>query len=112
MLFLRYFHSADQEDPARIGWQIIWEKSYFEDIKCLVKTKYIHKIEKKNSIGVGVFGYVNWVKYLIYVSRTCFEEKQVDFFIIKEEDKRHYIVNKRLMVNKWLRCLKTVNSLH
>ena len=29
----------------------------FKDIKFPVKTRDIHKIEKKNSIGISVFGY-------------------------------------------------------
>ena len=47
----------------------------------------IHKIEKKNSIGIGVFGYENKGKHPIYVSKICCE----DLLLIGEEGKRHYV---------------------
>ena len=42
----------------------------FEDIKFPVKTRHIHKIEKKKRIGISVFGYESKVKYQIYVSKN------------------------------------------
>ena len=43
----------------------------FEDIKFPVKTRHIHKIEKKKKrIGISVFGYESKVKYPIYVSKN------------------------------------------
>ena len=35
------------------------KKLDFTDIKFLVKVRDIHKIEKKNPIGISVFGYEN-----------------------------------------------------
>ena len=44
----------------------------------------IHKIEKKNSIGIGFFGWENKEKYLIYMSKKCCEEKHIDLLLIGE----------------------------
>ena len=49
----------------------------FKDINFPVKIRDIHKIEKKNSIGISVFDFENEEKYPIYVSKCC-EEKHVD----------------------------------
>ena len=54
------------------------KKLDFEDIKFRVKVRDIHKIEKKNSISVGVFGYKNKEKHPSYVSKKCCEQKHVD----------------------------------
>ena len=54
----------------------------------------IHKIEKKNSIAISVFGYENKEKHPIYVSKKCCEEKYVDLSLIGEEEKRHYVLMK------------------
>ena len=40
----------------------------------------IHKIEKKNSIGISVFGYENKKKHPVYVSLKCCEEKHLDYY--------------------------------
>ena len=51
------------------------EKLDFKDIKFQVKIRDIQKIEKKNSIGISVFGYEKKEKHPIYVSRKCCEKK-------------------------------------
>ena len=43
--------------------QAFAKKLDFKDIKFLVKARDIHKIEKKNYIGISVFGYENKVTY-------------------------------------------------
>ena len=43
----------------------------FKEMKFPVKTKDIHKTEKKNSIGVSVFGYENEEKFPIMKSMFC-----------------------------------------
>ena len=64
----------------------------FEDIKFAVKIKDIHKIEKKNSISISVFGYENKVKYQIYMSKKCFHVIHIDSLLIGEEQgKKHYV---------------------
>ena len=45
------------------------DKLYFEDIKCSVKVKDIHKIKKKVKTSK--------VKDPVYVSKKCFEEKYI-----------------------------------
>ena len=61
-------------------------------IKVLVKVRDIHKIQKKNSIGISVFGYENQDKHPIYVSKKCCEEKHVEEK--EEKGKRHYVLIK------------------
>ena len=47
------------------------KKIDFKDLKFPIKIRDIHKIEKKNSIGISVFGYENKEKHPIYVSKKC-----------------------------------------
>ena len=65
-----------------------------KDLRFLVKTREIHKIEKKNSISISNFVYENKEKYLSYVSKKCCEDKHVDLLLIEEEGKRHYVLIK------------------
>ena len=67
---------------------------YFKQIKFPVKSRDIYKIEKKNYIGISVFGYKNKGKYPGYISKKCCEEKHVDLLLIQKEDKRYYVVIK------------------
>ena len=53
-----------------------------------VKIRDIHKIEKKNSIGISIFGYESKEEYPIYVSKQCCEEKHVDLLLIGEGEKK------------------------
>ena len=66
------------------------KKLDFKDIIFSVKVRDIHKIEKRNSINISVFGYENKQKHPIYISKKCCEEKHVDLLLIAEEGKRHY----------------------
>ena len=45
------------------------KKLDYKDINFSVKARDIHKIEKQNSIGIGLFGYKNREKHSNYVSR-------------------------------------------
>ena len=47
----------------------------------ILKIRDIHKIEKKISISISVFGYLNKENHPIYVSKKCCEKKHVDFFL-------------------------------
>ena len=60
----------------------------FKDIKFPVKVIGIHKIEKKNSIDISVFGYENKERHPIFVSRKCCEKKHVDLLLIREGEKK------------------------
>ena len=62
------------------------KKLDFKDIKFPVKTRDIHRIEKK-IISISVFGYENKEKYPIYVSKKCCEEKHIDLLLIGEGEK-------------------------
>ena len=92
LCLVRYLIHADRK-PARItkADKDFAKKLDFKDMKFPVKTRDIHKIEKKNSIDISVFGYKNKVKYLIYVSKKCCEDKHVDLLLIGEGEKKHYV---------------------
>ena len=59
------------------------------------------EIEKKNSIGIGVFGYENKVKYPIYLSKKCGVDKHVDLLLIGEWEKKHYVLVKDFSTFKY-----------
>ena len=59
----------------------------FKYIKFPAKIRDIHKIERKNSISINVFGYENKEKQIIYASKQCFDEKYVDLLLIGEGEK-------------------------
>ena len=42
----------------------------FKDINFSVKVRDIHKIERKNPIGINLFGYKDKKKYPVYVSKN------------------------------------------
>ena len=64
----------------------------FKNIKLPAKTRNIHKIGKKNSVSISVFGYKNKVKYPIYASKICCEGKHVDLLLIVEGKKKRYLL--------------------
>ena len=70
------------------------KRLHFIGIQFPVKVRDIHKIEKKNSIGISAFGYENKEKHPIYVSKRCCKEKHVDLLLTEEKDKRHYVLIK------------------
>ena len=61
-------------------------------MKFPVRIRSIHKNEKKNCIGISVFGYENKEKHPIYVSKKCCEDKHVDILLIGEGEKEHYVL--------------------
>ena len=65
-----YLNPADR-NPARISKaeKDFAKKNDFKDITFPVKIRDIHKIEKKNSIGISLFGYENKEKHPISVSK-------------------------------------------
>ena len=85
---VRYLHPADN-NPRRITKpnKDFAKRLDFKDIEFPVKSRDIHKLEKKNSIGVSVFRYENKEKYSIYVSNKCCEEKHVDLLFIGEGER-------------------------
>ena len=95
IVFSQIFKSTDHH-PTRIAK---FDKDFaktldFKDLNFPVKIKDIHKIEKKNSIGISIPGYENKRKISIYVSKQCWEEKHVDLFIIREGIKNIIFVTK------------------
>ena len=88
---VRYLHPADH-DLRRItkADKDFAKMLYFKDIQFPVKVRDIHKIEKKNSIDLIVFGYENKEKHPIYVLEKCCKEKHIDLLLLGEEGKWHY----------------------
>ena len=89
----RYVNPANHH-PARISKsdQDFAKNLDIKDIKFPVKI--IHKIEKKKIfIGISVFDFENKEKYLIHVSKKCWERRH-DLLLIAVEEKRHYVIIK------------------
>ena len=89
----RFLNPTDHH-PARVKKADKNFAKRLDLIKFPVETRDIHKIEKKNSIGISVFGYENKVKYPIYLSKNCCEDKHVDLLLIGEGEKKHYVLSK------------------
>ena len=84
---VRYLNLTDH-NPRRItkAEKDIAKKLDFKDIKFPLKVRDIHKIEKKNSIGISVFGYEN-------------KEKHVDLLLREEEGKKTMFLSKILILS-------------
>ena len=78
---VRYLHPTDHH-PARItkGDKDFSKRLHFKDIKFSGKFTDTHKVEKKNSIRISVFGYENKVKYAIYVSKNVMMVKMLIYY--------------------------------
>ena len=89
----RYIHLVDK-NPSRIrkNEKTFKRKCDFKDIKCSVRIRYIHKIEKENCISIIVFGYENRQKFQVYVSKNKFM-RQVDLLLIEEKDQFQKLYN-------------------
>ena len=77
---VRYLNPADHH-PARItkADKDFAKRLDFKDIKFPV-IRDIHKIEKKNSIDISVFGYENKEKHPIYVSKKCAKKNMLIYY--------------------------------
>ena len=82
---VRYLNPTNHH-PARItkADKDFSKRLEFKEINFPVKITDIHKLEKKNVMGISVFGYDNKEKHPIYVSKECCEEKHVDLLLIKD----------------------------
>ena len=69
---VRYLHPADHYTKriTKTGKDFA-KRLDFRDIKFPGIVRHIHKIEKKSSIGIGVFGYENKEKHPNYVSKNA-----------------------------------------
>ena len=90
-----YLNPANHH-PARITKtdQEFAKRLDFNGIKFPVKIRNIQKIEKRNSIGINVFRYVNREKHPSYVSKQYCEELHVYSLLTGEEGKRYYFLIK------------------
>ena len=94
------------------SWQRFFKETDFKEIKFPVKIRDIHKLEKKNVLGISIFGYENIGRHPVYVSKESCEEKHW-FFIDKKIIKKlmflskisihlcmiiHYIVEENIFV--------------
>ena len=89
---VRYLHPADN-NPTRITKpdRYFTVSVDFKEIKFQVKIRYIHIIEKKNSISNSIFCCENKVYYPIYVSKKFWK------LFLK---KHHNIIGKNIFVGK------------
>ena len=88
MEYNRYLNPASHH-PVRItkADKDFAETFDFKDIDFPVKVRDICKIESKNSIAISFFGYENQEKYPIYVSKKCYDKKNVDLLFKGEGEK-------------------------
>ena len=68
---VRYIHPADHNTARVRKVDLFQDELHIEDKKFPVRIKDAYKIEKKNSIGISVFGYENKIKHPIYVSQNA-----------------------------------------
>ena len=52
----------------------------FKDVKFPVKTRGIHKIKKKDSLGISVFEYEKKEKHPVYVSKKCYKKNMLIYY--------------------------------
>ena len=87
---VRYLNPANCH-PAKITKpdKYFAKKRDFKDTKSPANVRDIHNIEKKNSIGISVFGYENKEKHSkkhpIYVSKKFCWGKHVDLLLMDEK---------------------------
>ena len=107
------------------SWQRFFKETDFKEIKFPVKIRDIHKLEKKNVLGISIFGYENIGRHPVYVSKESCEEKHW-FFIDKKRIKKlmflskisihlcmiiHYIVEENIfLVNIYMLPLQKKSS--
>ena len=89
---VRYLNPVDR-NPARVtkADKDFVKKLDFKDINFPVEIRNIHKIEKKNSIGISAFGYENKEKHPINVLKNFCEDKHVDLLLVDEREKKHHV---------------------
>ena len=77
---VRYLHLGDH-NPRRITKRgtLSGEELDFQNLQFPVKIKEFQKFEKKNSIGISVFGYENKVKYPFYVSKSILKNMLIHY---------------------------------
>ena len=78
----RYLHLADH-NPRRItkaADKDFGEELNFKDVHFVVKIIDIHKIEKKNFIAIGVFGYENKVKNKYMYQKNIVKKNMLIYF--------------------------------
>ena len=77
----RYLNHA-YHNPRRItkSYKDFAERLDFKDIRFPSKISKIHKIEKKNCLGISVFGYENKEKHPIYVSKNVVKKNMFIYY--------------------------------
>ena len=94
-----YLHHADY-NPARIAKadEDFSKTVDFKDTKFPVKTRDIHKIEKKkNSISISVFVYKNKEKYPINVSKNAVKINMLIYYSLENKSKGTIFLSKILI---------------
>ena len=85
--------NPQEKDPQRIKKEekkMINELNY-EGIESPVSQKHYNKVEKRNSIGINVFGYENGRPFPIHISKETFED-QMNLLLIIKDTKKHYVL--------------------
>ena len=90
----RYLYPADHHQARITKANKDFEKEPdFKVITFPVKIRDIHRIEKKNSFAISVFGYESKLKIQSIYQKNAVK-KNVDLWLIGEKGKRHYVLVK------------------
>ena len=75
-----------------------------KDIKLPVKTRDFHRIGKKNSIRINVFGYENKAKHPIHVSKKILRRKTCCLIIDgrRRKKKQYILINRLIDFNRFI----------
>ena len=77
----RYLHHAEH-NPKRITKvdKLFGDELDFEDIEFKIKIRDIRKTERKNSIGIKVFGHENKEKYTIKYQKNAVKKNMLIYY--------------------------------
>ena len=78
--------------------KILPKKFDFKEIKFPVNVRHIHKIGKKNSIGISIFGYENKEKHSIYVLKNVLKKNMLIYYSSEKKKKDIMFSSKTLIL--------------
>ena len=92
-IIVRYLNSINHNPRRTTKDDKQFAKKFdFKNIKFPVKIRDIHKIKKKKSINISVFGYENKEKHPIFILKNVVKKKHVHLLLIGEEGRRYYVL--------------------
>ena len=96
------YSNPGNQNPRRItkADKEFAKKLNFKNTKFPAKSREIHKIEKKNSISISVFGYENKERHPVYVSKKCCVVKKhmLTYYWYEKKEKDTMFLSKILIL--------------